>query len=44
MCFSIEPGIYLSGRFGVRIEDIVTVTDSAGERLNNTDRALRVVD
>ena len=31
MCFSIEPGIYLSGRFGVRIEDIVTVTgDGAG--------------
>ena len=44
MCFSIEPGIYLAGRFGVRIEDIVTVTDSAGERFNNTDRALHLVD
>ena len=43
MCFSIEPGIYLSGRFGVRIEDIVTVTDTGGRRLNNTDRHLRVV-
>ena len=43
MCFSIEPGIYLGGRFGVRIEDIVTVTDTGGERLNNTDHALRVV-
>ena len=44
MCFSIEPGIYLAGRFGVRIEDIVTVTDSGGDRLNNTDRALHSVE
>jgi D-alanyl-D-alanine dipeptidase len=44
MCFSIEPGIYLAGRFGVRIEDIVTVTANAGRRLNNTDRDLRVVE
>ena len=44
MCFSIEPGIYLTGRFGVRIEDIVTVTADAGLRLNNTDRGLRVVE
>ena len=29
MCFSIEPGIYLPGRFGVRIEDIVTVPRTA---------------
>jgi D-alanyl-D-alanine dipeptidase len=43
MCFSIEPGIYLTGRFGVRIEDIVTVTHSGGERFNNTDRALHIV-
>jgi D-alanyl-D-alanine dipeptidase len=44
MCFSIEPGIYLSGRFGVRIEDIVTVTADGGRRLNNSDRNLRVVE
>ena len=43
MCFSIEPGIYLAGRFGVRIEDIVTVTDTGGRRLNNTDRRLHLV-
>jgi Xaa-Pro aminopeptidase len=43
MCFSIEPGIYLAGRFGVRIEDIVTVTTDGGKRFNNTDRGLVVV-
>ena len=30
MCFSIEPGIYVPRRFGVRIEDIVTVTREGG--------------
>ncbi|MER0448959.1 aminopeptidase P family protein [Streptomyces sp. Edi4] len=44
MCFSIEPGIYLPGRFGVRIEDIVTVTSDGGRRLNNTDRAMAIVE
>ncbi|MFF7964872.1 aminopeptidase P family protein [Streptomyces sp. NPDC007903] len=44
MCFSIEPGIYLPGRFGVRIEDIVTVTEDGGRRLNNTTREMVVVD
>jgi Xaa-Pro aminopeptidase len=44
MCFSVEPGIYLAGRFGVRIEDIVTVTDDGGRRLNNTDHGLRIVE
>jgi Xaa-Pro aminopeptidase len=37
MCFSIEPGIYPSGRIGVSIGDIVTVTETGGgRRLNNT--------
>ena len=43
MCFSIEPGIYLPGRFGVRIEDIVTVTRDGARRLNNSTRELRIV-
>ncbi len=43
MCFSIEPGIYLTGKFGVRIEDIVTVTDDAGRRFNNTSHELQIV-
>ena len=41
--FSIEPGIYLAGRFGVRIEDIVAVTDDGAERLNRSPRELRSV-
>jgi len=44
MCFSVEPGIYLAGRFGVRIEDIVTVTADGGRRLNNTDHGLGFVE
>jgi Xaa-Pro aminopeptidase len=39
MAFSIEPGVYLPGRFGMRIEDIVVVTDDGVERLNHLDRA-----
>ncbi|SED93347.1 Xaa-Pro aminopeptidase [Streptomyces sp. 2231.1] len=44
MCFSVEPGIYLPGRFGVRIEDIVTVTEDGGRRLNDTTREMVIVD
>ena len=34
MIFTIEPGIYVAGEFGIRIEDIVLVTDSAAEVLS----------
>ncbi|MFC8422247.1 aminopeptidase P family protein [Streptomyces sp. NPDC057236] len=44
MCFSVEPGVYLPGRFGVRIEDIVTVTEDGGRRLNNTAREMAIVE
>ena len=43
MCFSIEPGIYLPNRFGVRIEDIVTVTTDGGRRLNQTPHEMAIV-
>jgi Xaa-Pro aminopeptidase len=43
MCFSIEPGVYVAGRFGVRIEDIVTVTEDGGRRLNATTHDLQIV-
>jgi len=42
--FSIEPGIYVPGRWGARIEDIVICTPSGGERLNLTSRDLYLVD
>jgi Xaa-Pro aminopeptidase len=41
--FSIEPGIYLPGRFGLRLEDIVVATDDGPERLNHAPRDLAVV-
>lgn len=40
MIFSIEPGIYLPGRFGVRIEDLMLVTEDGGECLNALPRDL----
>ena len=40
MTFSIEPGCYIPGWAGVRIEDIVTVTATGCRRLNNTSREL----
>lgn len=43
MAFSIEPGIYLPGRHGARIEDIVVCTADGVERLNQTPRTLRVL-
>ncbi len=44
MAFSIEPGIYLPGRHGARIEDIVVTTADGVERLNTTTRELTVVE
>lgn len=40
MTFSIEPGIYLPGKHGARIEDIVACTADGGERLNTRPREL----
>jgi Xaa-Pro aminopeptidase len=40
MTFSVEPGVYLPGRLGVRIEDIVVCTSDGAESLNRSDRGL----
>jgi Xaa-Pro aminopeptidase len=44
MAFSVEPGIYIAGRHGARIEDIVVCTPDGVERLNTIARDLVVVD
>ena len=44
MAFSIEPGVYLAGEFGVRIEDIVVVTGSGVRTLTGFDHELIVKD
>ena len=43
MAFSIEPGIYIPGQFGVRIEDIVVVQAGKAQRLNKCTRELVTV-
>jgi Xaa-Pro aminopeptidase len=42
--FSVEPGIYLSGRFGARIEDIVVASEEGPRSLNRVSHDLTVVD
>ena len=44
MVFSDEPGIYIEGEIGVRIEDSVVVTTEGGKRLNEATRELTVMD
>jgi len=44
MVFTDEPGIYIPGAFGCRLEDVVAVTDDGGVRLTNLTRSLTVVD
>jgi len=40
---TVEPGIYLPGKLGVRIEDLLVVRDGGREVLNGLDKALTVI-
>jgi Xaa-Pro aminopeptidase len=42
--FSIEPGIYVPGRWGARLEDIVVASDSGPDPMNRADHDLAVID
>ena len=43
MIFSVEPGIYLEGELGVRIEDLVLVTEDGYETLNKYPKELQII-
>lgn len=43
MAFSVEPGIYLPGRFGIRIEDIVIIGDDGPEILNHCTKKIKII-
>ena len=42
--FSIEPGIYLPGKWGMRLEDIVVATEAGPDPMNRADHGLAVLD
>ncbi|MBY6052113.1 Xaa-Pro peptidase family protein [Cytobacillus firmus] len=44
MAFSIEPGLYFPNQFGIRIEDIVVVTDEGIEVLNNSSKEVQYLE
>ena len=43
MIFSIEPGIYLEGNFGVRVEDLVMVTKDGCQVLNSFTKDIYII-
>ena len=43
MCFSVEPGIYIPGVIGVRVEDLVLITEDGAEVLNKSRKDFRIL-
>ena len=43
MIFSIEPGVYLEGDFGVRVEDLVMVTQDGCQVLNSFTKDIYII-
>lgn len=43
MVFSVEPGIYIAGKFGMRIENIVAVTENGNEVLNKASKDIKII-
>lgn len=43
MIFSIEPGVYLPGEFGARVEDLVIATEDGCELLNHVDKHVKIL-
>jgi Xaa-Pro aminopeptidase len=43
MVVTVEPGVYLPGKFGVRIEDMFVITKSGAIRMSKLPRAVRVI-
>ncbi len=43
MAFSVEPGIYLAGRFGMRVEDIVLIDGGKAEVLNTSPKGITII-
>jgi Xaa-Pro dipeptidase len=43
MCFSIEPGINLPGKYGMRVEDVVAITENGTEILNKSTHDMIII-